>query len=73
MCNQHTEDATRFVRAGEELHECIFQRAQVSNEPQRHFGETGTCRFGPIQIDTDKRPSDEEQRQGDEKLRRDYN
>ena len=72
MCNQHTEDATRFVRAGEELHKCIFQRAQVSNEPRRYFGETGICRFGPIQVDTDKPPSDEEQRQGDEKLRRDY-
>jgi hypothetical protein len=73
MCKQHAEDATRFGRAGEELHKCILEPAQISNQPWRSFNEAGMCRFGPIQVDTDKRPSDEEQRQGDEKLRCDDN
>ena len=73
MCNQHAEDETRFGQAGEELHKCIFEPAQVLNEPRRSFNETGISRFGPIQVDTDKRPSDEEQRQSDEKLRCDDN
>jgi hypothetical protein len=73
MCKQHAEDATRFGRAGEELHKCVLEPAQISNQPRRSFNEAGICRFGPIQVDTDKQPSDEEQRQGEEKLRCDDN
>jgi hypothetical protein len=64
---------TRFGRAGEELHKCVLGPAQISNQPRRSFNEAGICRFGPIQVDTDKQPSDEEQRQGEEKLRCDDN
>src|SRR6202022_2668571 len=50
MCNQHAEDETRFGRAGEELHKCIFEPAQVLNEPRRSFNETGISRFRSIRI-----------------------
>src|SRR5260221_13620079 len=54
MCKQHAEDATRFGRTGEELHKCILEPAQVSNEPRRSFNETGIVRFGQLQVVTIK-------------------
>ncbi len=39
MCKQHAEDATRFGRAGEELHKCVLAPAQISNQPRRSFNE----------------------------------
>ena len=64
MRSQSSEAARGCFRAGEELHQCIFQSLEVSRESRRRFGrsETGRCR---IHLATDELAPDEEQRQGD--------